>query len=142
MAETIDVDDYVVVNEVPIAETVEVGASSDLPPVVDEAKTKTVAVADTKKATQTRRTEAQLKEVVNEYIKSGLTVMEFCKEHKEAPPTLVKHLEDAGYRMTLGTAKDPSDLKAENDMLLNNYTKLLQKYEPDKYKMAMLACID
>ena len=140
MAETIDVDDYVVVNEVPIAETVE----------VDEAKTKTVAVADTKKATQTRRTEAQLKEVVNEYIKSGLTITEYCRKTKEVAGTLVKNLEDAGYRMTLGTAQDstaggtqvPSELQIENDMLLNNYTKLLQKYEPDKYKMAMLACID
>ncbi|WGZ92657.1 MAG: hypothetical protein QJT81_12355 [Candidatus Thiothrix putei] len=89
-----------------------------------------------------RRSESQLKELVNEYIKSGLTIMEFCKEHKEAPPTLVKHLEEAGYRMTLGTAQGCDELQAENDRLLNNYIKLLQKYEPDKYKMAMLACID
>ncbi|SEB14038.1 hypothetical protein SAMN05660964_03780 [Thiothrix caldifontis] len=120
----------------------------------------TIDVDDTKKATQTRRTEAQLKEVVNEYIKSGLTITEYCRKTKEVAGTLVKNLEDAGYRMTLGTAQDstaggkslneptaggtqvPSELQIENDMLLNNYTKLLQKYEPDKYKMAMLACID
>lgn len=37
---------------------------------------------------------------------------------------------------------DVDDYVVVNEVLLNNYTKLLQKYEPDKYKMAMLACID
>lgn len=89
-----------------------------------------------------KRDKDQLKELVNEYVKSGLTVMEFCKEHKEAPPTLVKHLEYAGYRMTLETAKGCSDSQAENDRLFTNYINLLKKYEPEKYKTAMLACLD
>ena len=101
-------------------------------------------IADTKKPKKVvvRRDEFQLKEVVNEYIKSGLTITEYCRKTKEVAGTLVKNLEDDGYRMTPVTAQGCDELQAENDRLLNNYIKLLQKYEPDKYKMAMLACID
>lgn len=109
---------------------------------IDTAETVDVAAPTKKRKEVVRRDEFQLKELVNEYIKSGLTIMEFCKEHKEAPPTLVKHLEDAGYRMTLGTAQGCDELQAENERLINSIGELLKKYEPDKHKTAILACID
>ncbi|SEB14392.1 hypothetical protein SAMN05660964_03803 [Thiothrix caldifontis] len=100
-----------------------------------------------------RRSESQLKELVNKYIKSGLTITEYCRKNKEAAGTLVKNLEDDGYRMiqngstaggksldepTAGGTLDPnSELKSKIKQLEDELLEITLKHERAELLEAM-----
>ena len=105
----------------------------------------TADTTDTKKTRKVpvRRDESELKELVNKYIKSGLTITEYCRKNKEAAGTLVKNLEDDGYRMiqngsTAGGTLDPnSELESKIKQLEDELLEITLKHERAELLEAM-----
>ena len=102
-----------------------------------------------------RKTDEEKEQIIQAYLASGLNITDYCKLESSGTTgvsTLSTWLEDKGYRMVLETTSGTTgrvitsaeydELLAENEKLMNSYSKLLQKYEAEKYKMALMACID
>ena len=102
-----------------------------------------------------RKTDEEREQIIQAYLASGLNITNFCKLESSGTTgvsTLSTWLEDKGYRMVLEitsgttgrviTSAEYDELQAENERLINSIGELLKKYEPDKHKTAILACID
>ena len=130
------------------ADPIEDGKSLDAPTEGGESLDEPTAggtLVPTKKTRKVpvRRDESELKELVNKYIKSGLTITEYCRKNKEAAGTLVKNLEDDGYRMiqngsTAGGTLDPnSELESKIKQLEDELLEITLKHERAELLEAM-----